>query len=87
MNLKYLIFGGAGGCAEKCTSKQRKMVASFCEELLSENDFEAVLVNLCCSDWYQCFWGSSEDYHKDTGVVSQLTKAANFMAPNMKKHI
>ena len=63
------------------------MVASFCEELLSENDFEAVLANLCCSDWYQCFWGSSEDYHKDTGVVSQLTKAANFMAPNMKKHI
>ena len=23
------------------------MVASFCEELLSENDFEAVLVNFC----------------------------------------
>ena len=39
---------GAGGCAEKCTSKQRKMVASFCEELLSENDFEAVLVNFYC---------------------------------------
>ena len=51
MNLKYLIFGGPGGCAEKCTSKQRKMVASFCEELLSENDFEAVLVNLCCYEY------------------------------------
>ena len=32
-------------------------------ELLSENDFEAVLVNFRCYDylWYQCFRGSSED--------------------------
>ena len=30
------------------TSKQQKMVAGFCEELLSENDFEAVLINFCC---------------------------------------
>ena len=27
------------------------MVAGFCEELLSENDFEAVLINFCC---YEC---------------------------------
>ena len=24
----------------------------FCEELLSENGFEAVLVNFCCSEYY-----------------------------------
>ena len=24
---------------------------SFCEKLLSENDFEAVLVNFCCYDY------------------------------------
>ena len=24
---------------------------SFCEELLSENDFEAVLANFCCHDY------------------------------------
>ena len=24
---------------------------SFCEELFSENDFEAVLVNFCCYDY------------------------------------
>ena len=35
------------------------MVASFREEY--ENDFEAVLVNFWCYEWYQRFWGSSED--------------------------
>ena len=30
------------------TSKQQKIVAGFCEELLSENDFKAVLISLCC---------------------------------------
>ena len=33
------------------TSKQQKMVAGFCEELLSENDFEAVLINFCCYEY------------------------------------
>ena len=27
------------------------MVAFFCDELLSENDFEVILVNLCCYDY------------------------------------
>ena len=27
------------------------MVATFCEELLTENDFEAVSVNFCCYDY------------------------------------
>ena len=34
------------------TPKQQKMVAfDFCEELLSGNDFEAVLVNFCCYEY------------------------------------
>ena len=50
-----------GGCTEN-TSQEWKMVSSFCEELLSENDFEVVLVDFCCYDWHQCFWdNSSED--------------------------
>ena len=27
------------------------MVADFCEELLSENDCEAVLINFCCYEY------------------------------------
>ena len=30
---------------------QRLKNGTFCEELLSENDFEAVLVNFCCYDY------------------------------------
>ena len=33
------------------TSKQQKMVAGFCEELLCENDFEAFLINFCCYEY------------------------------------
>ena len=33
------------------TSKQPKMVTGFGEELLSENDFEAVLINFCCYEY------------------------------------
>ena len=32
------------------TSKQQKN-GGFCEELLSENDFEAVLVAFCCYEY------------------------------------
>ena len=37
------------------------MVAGFCEELPSENDFEAVLVNFCC---YEYGANASEAVHK-----------------------
>ena len=33
------------------SSKQQRMVAGFCEELCSENDFEAVLINFCCYEY------------------------------------
>ena len=32
------------------TSKQQKY-GGFCEDLLSENDFEAVLINFCCYEY------------------------------------
>ena len=64
------------------------MVASFSEELLSENDFEAVLANFCCYDYGA---NTSEAVQKIStrtlGVVCQLTKTANFIATPMKKHI
>ena len=76
---------GAAGCAEKCTSKQRKMVASFCEELLSENDFEAVLVNFCCYDYGA---NASEAVQKISTrtllELCQLTKSPNFIATPIK---
>ena len=31
-------------------SKQQKY-GGFCEDLLSENDFEAVLINFCCYEY------------------------------------
>ena len=60
----------------------------FFEELLSENDFEAVLVNFCC---YEYGANASKAVQK-IGTMTplelcQLTKIANFQATPMKKHI
>ena len=43
-------------------------IGGFCEELLSENDFEAALVNFCC---YEYGTNASEavQKHKDTAGV------------------
>ena len=38
----------------------------FCEELPSENNFEAVLVNFCCYEWGA---NASEAVQKDTAEV------------------
>ena len=60
----------------------------FCEELLSENDSEAVLVNFCC---YEYGANASEAVQKISTrtllELCQLTKTANFKATPMKKHI
>ena len=37
-----------GGHSKKCKTVKN---GSFCEELLSENDFEVVFVNFCCYDY------------------------------------
>ena len=36
---------------ENTSTKQQKMVDGFCEDVLSENDFEAVLINFCCYEY------------------------------------
>ena len=46
------------------------MVAGFCEELLSENDFEAVLVNFCCYEYgANASAAVQEDYHNTAAGV------------------
>ena len=55
------------------TSKQQKN-GGFCEELRSENDFEAVLINCCCYE-----------YIVVPMLLRQLT--VNFIVTPMKKHI
>ena len=60
----------------------------FCEELPSENNFEAVLVNFCC---YKCGANASEAVQKISPRTQlrlcQLTKIANFIGTRLKKHI
>ena len=64
------------------------MVAFFCDELLSENDFEVILVNFCCYDYGA---NASEAVQKISTrtllELCQLIKTANFKATPMKKHI
>ena len=56
---------------------------SFCEELLGEIDFKAVLANFCC---YGYGANASEAVQKiSAGVVCRLTKTGNFIATPMKK--
>ena len=61
---------------------------SFCEELLSENDFEAALVNFCC---YEYGANASEAVQKISTrtllELYQLTKTADFKVTPVKKHI
>ena len=56
--------------------------------MLNENDFEAVLVNLC---YYESGVNASEAVQKISTrtllELCQLTKTANFIATPMKKHI
>ena len=58
--------------------------------MLSENDFEAVLVNFCCYE-YGAKPNASEAVQKISTrmllELYQLTKTVNFKAAPMKKHI
>ena len=67
----WIIWGGR----TENTSKQQKMVAFF-EELLSENDFEAVLATFCCYDYganaseaVQKIATDQKDYHRCSSCV------------------
>ena len=48
----------------------------FCEELLSENDFEAVLVNFCC---YEYSANASEAVQKRRLAQAKDTAYANLL--------
>ena len=60
----------------------------FSEDLLSENDFEAALVNFCC---YKYGANVSEAVQKISTrallELCQLTETVNFKASAMKKQI
>ena len=60
----------------------------FYEELLSKNNFEAVLVNFCC---YKYGANASEAVQKISSrtllELCQLTKTPDFEAATMKKHL
>ena len=68
---------------------QNSKNGGFCEELLSENDFEAVLVNFCCYE----YGANAEAVQKIStrtllaGVMPTHTKTANFKATPMEKHM
>ena len=67
------------------TSKKQKN-DGFCEELLSENDFEAVLVNFCCYEYAANASEAVQEISIRTLLeLCQLTKTANFIATPMKK--
>ena len=68
---------------------QNSKNGDFCEELLSENDFEAVLVNFCCYEY-----GANAETVQNistrtllAGVMPTHTKAVNFKATPMEKHM
>ena len=60
---------------------QNSKNGGFCEELLSENDFEAVLINYCCDD----YGANASDAVRRISArtlleLCQLIKTANFIA-------
>ena len=60
----------------------------FCEELLSENDFEAVLVNFCCYEYgANAFDAVRKISTRILLKLCQFTKTANFIGTPMKKGI
>ena len=64
------------------------MVASFCEELLSENDFEAVLAISVVTNMVPTLLRQFRRLAQGhTKVVRQLTKTPNFIATPMTKYI
>ena len=65
----------------------------FCEELLSENNFEAVLANFCCYDYganssevVQKIATNQKDYHKCSSCFS-LLNSQNISINNSEKSL
>ena len=71
------------------TSKQRKN-SSFCEQLLGENEFEAVSVNFCFYEYGMVAMLLRKFRRLAQGhwnCMPTQTKTANFIATPIKKHI
>ena len=69
------------------TAIQTAKNGGFCEELLSEDDFEAVLVNLRHHDYDANASEAVQKISTRTLELCQLTKTANIIATSMKKHV
>ena len=71
---------------------QNSKNGGFCEELLSENDFEAVLANFCCHDHcvnaseaVQKIATDQQDYHKHYSCVIVFRIAKIYQSITLKK--
>ena len=87
LNLKYL------GWPYRENIKTAKN-GGFCEELLSENDFEAVLATFCCyhygantSEAVQKITTDQKDYHQMLLVCYSLLNSQNISAKNSEKRL
>ena len=59
----------------------------FCEGLLTENDFETVLVNFCCCEYGANASESVQKISTRTQLeLCQITKTANLITTPIKKH-
>ena len=66
---------------QKKNQNSEKWRNCFCEELLSENDFEAVLINYCCDDYGANASAAVRRISARTLLeLCQLIKTANFIA-------
>ena len=67
--------------------QQNSKNGGFCEEFLSKNDFEAVLINFGCYDYGANVSEAVQKISTRTLLeLCQLTKTGNFIATPMKKH-
>ena len=80
-----------GGCTENTSTKTAKN-SGFCEELLSENDFEVVLATFSCYDYganaseaVQKIATDQKDYHKCSSCVIVYWIAKIYQSITVKK--
>ena len=80
-----------GGCTENTSTKTAKN-SGFCEELLSENDFEVVLATFSCYDYganaseaVQKIATGQKDYHKCSSCVIVYWIAKIYQSITVKK--
>ena len=60
----------------------------FCQELLRENDFEAVVINFCCHEYGANVSEAVQEISTSTQLeLCQLTNTASFKATPVKKNI